>query len=68
MRELRAGLDPRTPGKRRLGDMEFSSNWMPLVIVLFLGLTAILARTGSAALLVFSLAVGGIGFVFKNLQ
>ena len=59
-------LDPRTPGKKRLGNMEYANNWMPLVITGFLALCVILAVAGAGSLLVFVLAILGIWFVLKN--
>jgi len=61
-------LDPRTPGKKRLGEMEFSNNWMPLVLTAFLTLTAILALTASSPVLLAGLAIAGIVLLLKNLS
>jgi len=59
-------LDPRTPGKKRLGNMEYGNNWMPLLITGFLGLCVILAVVGAGAPLVFVMAIFGIWFVLRN--
>jgi len=68
LRHLRQVLDPRTPGRKRLGDMEFSNNWMPLGIAAFLALIALLALTASAPVLLAALAVTGIVLLVKNLR
>jgi serine/threonine protein kinase len=59
-------LDPRSSDKKRLGNMEYGNNWMPLLIVAFLILCVLLAVAGVGSLVVFVLAVGGIWFVLKN--
>jgi serine/threonine protein kinase len=59
-------LDPRSPDKKRLGNMEYGNNWMPLLIVGFLILCVLLAVAGVGSFVVLVLAVGGIWFVLKN--
>jgi serine/threonine protein kinase len=59
-------LDPRTSGRKRLGNMEYGNNWMPLLIVGFLLLCVLLAVAGVGSLMVFVMALVGIWFVLKN--
>ena len=66
--KLRRTLDPRTPGTRRVGNLEFSDKWMPLVITAFLALIAFLALTASAPVLLATLAIAGIVWFLRNLR
>ena len=40
---IREALDPTTPGRKRMGEMTLSSNWIPLGIVGFLFLCFLVA-------------------------
>ena len=61
-------LDPRTPGTKHIGEVEFSNKWLPLGITGFLAVTAYLAITASAPVLLAGLALAGIIWFLRNLR